>query len=69
MAKAKEKKTNVTPIRDPVKAVVKDFRQHMKVTGVKLKTLTYDEVLEKMVDHCQNLLELKGRPSEQGPTV
>lgn len=68
MAKDKGKKkdlANVQPIVNPLNAVVKDFKSHMKVTGVKVKDLTYDQVLEKLVDHCQDLL---ARTREVGPT-
>jgi uncharacterized membrane-anchored protein YhcB (DUF1043 family) len=52
-----KKESEVQPISNPLNAVVADFKTHMKVTGVKLKTLTYDEVMEHLVDHCQDLLE------------
>jgi hypothetical protein len=59
MAKEKKKETEVTPIINPLNAVVKDFKAHMKskrVSGVKLKSMTYDEVLEALADWCQTLL-------------
>ena len=61
MAKKKDKKAGVQPISNPLNAVVKDFKTHMKATSVKLKDLTYDEVLEKLVDHCNDLLEAHSR--------
>lgn len=54
--KQKEQQAEVSPIVSPLNAVVADFKSHMKATGVKVKSLTYDEVLEKLVDHCQDLL-------------
>lgn len=56
MAKNKMKQAEIQPIRNPLNAVVADFKAHMKATGVKVKLLTYDQVLEHLVDHCQNLL-------------
>jgi hypothetical protein len=56
MAKAKTKKVEVAPIINPLNAVVKDFKRYMKLksnNAVKLKSMTYDEVLEALVDYCQ----------------
>lgn len=63
MAKDKKKKglADVQPISNPLNAVVKDFKAHMKTTGVKLKDRTYDQVLELLVDHCQDLIETRSR--------
>lgn len=51
-----KKKSNVQPISSALDAVVADFRKHMKATDVKLKEQTYDQVLELMADHCQQVL-------------
>jgi len=56
MGKKDKKESVVEPIINPLNAVVRDFKQHMKATDVKLKGKTYDEVLELIVDHCQTLL-------------
>jgi hypothetical protein len=67
MAKEKEKikknkvEANVRPIGIALDRVVKDFKKHMKTTGVKLKELTYDQTLEKLQDHCQDLLADRAR--------
>jgi hypothetical protein len=54
---AKKKEPNVVrPISNSLKAVVEDFRENMKTTGVKLKGKTYDEVLELLVDYGQTML-------------
>jgi len=63
--KKKDKLSNVQPISNPLNAVVKDFKTHMKTSGVKLKDKTYDEVLELLVDHCQGLLS---KQAQAGPT-
>lgn len=68
MAKDKKKKlADVQPIVNPLNAVVKDFKAHMKAAGVKTKDLTYDQVLEKLVDHCQLLLQ-HNATQQAGPT-
>jgi hypothetical protein len=64
MGKKKDKAASVTPIINPLNAVVKDFKAHMKATGVKLKDKTYDQVLELFVDHAQHLL---AKQAEAGP--
>jgi hypothetical protein len=63
MGKKKDKaKSNVTPIGNSLNAVVKDFKAHMKTTSVvKLKDMTYDQVLEKLVDYCNDSLEARSR--------
>jgi hypothetical protein len=68
MGKKGKPLADVQPISNPLNAVVKDFKSHMKTTGVKLKSLTYDEVLEKLVDHCQDLLEKKDQQRFSEPT-
>lgn len=57
MGKKKDKLGEVTPISNPVNAVTKDFKAHLKATGIKAKDLTYDETLEKLADWCGNMLE------------
>jgi uncharacterized membrane-anchored protein YhcB (DUF1043 family) len=61
MGKKKDRKANVIPIGNSLDAVVKDFKKHMKTTGVKLKDLTYDQVLERLVDHSNDLIEERSR--------
>jgi hypothetical protein len=64
--KVKDPNSNVQPITNPLNAVVKDFKAHMKATDRKLKDMTYDQVLEALVDHCQDLLS---KQAHAGPTA